>query len=404
MEKKPSINQERFRMEGDVAVINDPSREKIRVLVSNIYGIQKLRIQCGNRMVASYLDLADKSRERVRKAKEAQNIEDEGTTESVDGVSAEEAISDEIGGDTDDEKAKKDKENNKKIKLIMTEYRNITDYIQFKIKTGGKAGDVETRAIRSKDIEKAISELRRQESGDREAGKGSPKVQFIGEVYDYIMADQYQKLLDLEKSATKALEDEVKKHPLWGQFFADVRGCGPVMAAVCISYFDPYRARHASAFWKYAGLDVVVKEDGTTEGRAKWHIEKQIYYDKNGKPQEKMGITYNPKLRSKLLGVLGGSFIKLARDPDTKAPIQYAKTYYDYKHRIKNRAGSEDLTDIHIHKMAIRYCVKQFVRDMWVAWRELEGLEVTVPYEVAYLGHNPHGYNSGLPTSKTTEG
>lgn len=62
MTKKPV--ESRFKIEGGQVVINDPCRERIRAMISNIYGIQKLRIQCGNRMVASYMDLASKSRER----------------------------------------------------------------------------------------------------------------------------------------------------------------------------------------------------------------------------------------------------------------------------------------------------------------------------------------------------
>ena len=41
--------------------------------------------------------------------------------------------------------------------------------------------------------------------------------------------------------------------------------------------------------------------------------------------------------------------------------------------------------------MATRYAVKMFLRDLWVAWRQLEGLPVSEPYEVAFLGRRPHG-------------
>lgn len=41
--------------------------------------------------------------------------------------------------------------------------------------------------------------------------------------------------------------------------------------------------------------------------------------------------------------------------------------------------------------MARRYMIKEFLRDLWVNWRKLEGLEVTEPYEVAKLSMKPHG-------------
>lgn len=391
MTKKPV--ESRFKIEGGQVVINDPCRERIRAMISNIYGIQKLRIQCGNRMVASYMDLASKSRERLVKAKEVELEAEETDDMTIDSVDDADGLSDEEAK----KRAREEKEANKKLKLIMAEYGNITNYIKSKIKARGKLNEGEAPNIHNKDIQKALEELREaSESGEAEA-KGLPSIKLMGEVYDYLMADQYQKLLDLEQSSIKYLEEEVKKHPMWSEFFADVKGCGPIMAAVCISYFDPYRARHASSFWKYAGLDVVIKADGTAEGRGRKHTEPQKYMDKEGKIQEKIGLTYNPKLRSKLLGVLGGCFLKLARDSE-KRPIQYGKVYYDYKHRLANRLQDPPLSTPHIHRMALRYCVKQFVRDMWVAWRTLEGLEVTEPYEVAYLDRNPHGYNSGLPT------
>ena len=43
--------------------------------------------------------------------------------------------------------------------------------------------------------------------------------------------------------------------------------------------------------------------------------------------------------------------------------------------------------------MAKRYMIKQFLRNLWVTWRSLEGLEINEPFEVAKLGQKPHKYN-----------
>jgi hypothetical protein len=40
--------------------------------------------------------------------------------------------------------------------------------------------------------------------------------------------------------------------------------------------------------------------------------------------------------------------------------------------------------------MAIRYTIKIFLQDLWLKWRELEGLPVSAPYHEAILGHK-HG-------------
>jgi len=97
---------------------------------------------------------------------------------------------------------------------------------------------------------------------------------------------------------------------------------------------------------------------------------------------------YNQFLRAKLCGVLGSSFLKC------NSP--YREFYDNMKHRLESEDWgvlSKNPTDKarpkagHQHKAATRYMVKMFLRDLYVAWRTLEGLEVAAPYQEAYLGH-----------------
>lgn len=132
---------------------------------------------------------------------------------------------------------------------------------------------------------------------------------------------------------------------------------------------------------EYVG-DVTVAE----HGRRKGDTEMFEYVDKDGKRAMKRGLTYNPVLKTKLMGVLTGCLLK-AKDPT------YSNIYYDYKRRLDENVRTKDLTAGHKNMMAQRYMIKQFLRNMWVTWRELEGLEVDEPYEVAKLGHKPHGLN-----------
>ena len=92
----------------------------------------------------------------------------------------------------------------------------------------------------------------------------------------------------------------------------------------------------------------------------------------------------------------------------------YAKMYIQYKDRLRQRPcnlppakhksrlkGKDDAeikeelepngcTNGHMHNKALRYAVKQFFVDFYVAWREMRGLEVRPPYKEEYLGkvHN----------------
>lgn len=240
------------------------------------------------------------------------------------------------------------------VKLITDEYTRITDLYVSAFSGRGS-------------IEKSIAKL-------------DPAPDLIKSRIDYELVQQYLRLVEAEDAMVKIVEREVKTHPMWDAFFKDVKGCGPLMSAVCIAYFDPHKARHASSFWRYAGLDVQPTESGEMRGVGRWYTEMRPYTDKDGDTKERKSLTYNPFLKTKLVGVLGSAFLR-ARDS------YYGKVYYDYKNRMEQR---ENLSLIVRHRRATRYAVKMFLRDMWVVWRELEGLEVTEPYEVAKLGHKPH--------------
>ena len=235
----------------------------------------------------------------------------------------------------------------------------------------------------SKSVKKSISDL---------------KTNFISSEEEYNQVKAYVFLLESEKTYTKLLQKAVENHPVYINFLADIKGCGPVMAANIIAYLDPYKARHASAFHKYAGLDVVVSkdkngepitdEDGNfkTHGRSRSDTEEYEYTNKNGELAIKKGLTYNPILKSKLIGVLATCIIK-AKDP------VYSKVYYDYKFRIQNMPKHKDKSKSHQNNMAMRYMIKQLLTNLWVYWRKAENLAVTESYAVAKLNMNPHGFN-----------
>jgi hypothetical protein len=106
--------------------------------------------------------------------------------------------------------------------------------------------------------------------------------------------------------------------------------------------------------------------------------------EKDPTPNEKSSITFQPFLKTKMIGVLGPSFLRAKNE-------HYRKIYDDYKNRLLNREDLSDETAGHINNMAIRFMVKMFLADLWVVWRQLEGLPVTEPYAVAKLGMAPHG-------------
>jgi len=379
-------------MENNVIAIERGSNElilaEIRGLVKTIYDIQKLRIAVVGRVIALFYGSLENSEVIVEKKtpskekkkiiaclalrEQAQNDEDaydmlwEQIIEKLPKLKGDlSAITEYL--DKEEEKILEGKEKEKEeiLKKLRTEYKRITDAI------------VATNS--------SVMKYLLNSSGDIEYMKTEALYNFFS---------YYNSLVETEAKMGCGLEKIVQQHPMWNAFFRDVRGCGALMSGVILSYFDIYKARHVSSFYKYAGMDVVIKVDDETgemrgEGRGKKHARENLvdYIDAAGDVKQKASLGYNPFLKAKLLGVLGGGFLR--------NKSQYAKIYYDYKFRLNNAPEHKDKIPAHKNRMAIRYMVKQFIRDCWVAWRTVEGLEVSDPYEVAVLHRNPHGTDPG---------
>jgi len=223
--------------------------------------------------------------------------------------------------------------------------------------------------------------------------------ELISNYAELTLADEYFALEREEGRQFRLLTNTLEEIPIYQRYLCEVRGVGPAMAAVLISRFDPAKARHPSSFWKFAGLDV--GPDGRGRSRRDEHLVDREYVDRNGEIKTRRSVTFDPWLKSKLLGVLGGSFLR------SKSP--WAECYANYKHRIetdpvrqkinneewkKRHRAKEDVSNLwtpkRIHNAALRYMVKMFLADLWKQWRILEGLPVTPTYNEARRGYG-HG-------------
>jgi hypothetical protein len=307
---------------------SDTDRIHIRGMVRSFYDTQKLRIQTGNRLVANV---------RVRLGQEP-------------GKKTEESMSEE-GQDF--------------LKVLMLAYRRMAD------------------GLAKKSAQIKVAEM--------EVTDG-----IILTSFEYELAAHYARLLEGENKLFKFLAPEVAKFPIWKTFLEGVRGCGPTMAAVIISELDPCKAEHISSFWKYAGLDVVsvplkdksgepvLGEDDEpvmiSQGRTRKrdHLVEKEYVNRRGEADTRLSITYNPFLKTKLIGVLGTSFLRSASP--------YAQVYKGYKHRLQTGPDTKDLRPVVIHSRSVRYMVKIFLKDLWLHWREIEGLPIEPDYAEAKFG------------------
>lgn len=209
----------------------------------------------------------------------------------------------------------------------------------------------------------------------------------ISDFAEYSMIHLYLDLEREELRSDKAIKDLVVQMPIWRNFLADVKGCGPRLAAALLSVIIIERAEYPSSLWALAGYDVLqVPNDpkdpeGETHGegrnRKAHHLVTREYTNKEGDEATRQSITFNPFLKTKLY-LLGECFLKCGSP--------YRAIYDNYKHRIENMPKHQDKTKLHRHNMAMRYMIKQFLVDLYNAWRPLEKLPVAPTYGEAKLG------------------
>ena len=421
----------------------------IRTMVRSGYDLQKVRVQMGNRITGNF------------KAK---------LGFKNDGVMSE---------------ADLEKEAKKVLETLRESYMRITDGV---VKDLGK----------KKNADDSIKEVfTESEEEPAEKRKLPTKKKFIGDEIistytELILVDQYMTLLRSEEKQFKGLEKILSDIPIYNSFLSKIAGVGNQMAGVILSEIDIHKAQYPSSIWKYAGLDVVTVGEYTDDA-GKTHIVPaealEVYYsdgnfnkpaflaegkypvtfidhgrsrksfclvsrdytDREGEIKTKNSITFNPFLKTKLIGVLGSSFLragsatvdgvrcgaaarlKMAKaegfDPtgadagenDILAqeylrskghvveikPSPYGRIYYDYKARLDHSPHHDEKTKGHKHAMAIRYAVKIFLEDLYNAWREIEGLPVAETYAKAKLGlehgvatHNKFSAYQNVPAWK----
>jgi hypothetical protein len=217
----------------------------------------------------------------------------------------------------------------------------------------------------------------------------------------------------IEKKLAKEIQNILKTEAIYKDFFVNVRGCGPLMSAACLSEFDIHKADTVSKLWQFAGLN-----SGLVRGKKIIKITKdtdmsqtiKAYENKKG---EQCGIIltdemirgdkltsgfvapFNQWLRTKLIGVLAGGMIKAqSGDNGRNYAIDF---YYPYKNRLEQEENKvlhlgkmtawKDTTKGHRDSAAKRYMIKMFLKDLYVAWRTIEGLPVRPSYQEEYLGH-----------------
>ena len=204
-----------------------------------------------------------------------------------------------------------------------------------------------------------------------------------------------------ENFIQKKLKKVLKRFNIYNEWLVDVKGIGEIASGWIIGEYDIHKATTVSKLWQFTGLN-----PGMVRGIKR--IKKEKYKESNGeiigemfddvfvrtnkmvrgdKLTEGFVAPFNKNLRRAMVGVMADGFIK----QQNSYALEY---YYPYKMRLEQEANTivgEDKKWCDVSKgirdrAAKRYMVKMFLKDLYVIWRQLEGLPVRAPYMEEYLG------------------
>lgn len=190
-----------------------------------------------------------------------------------------------------------------------------------------------------KEAQNFLQQLRKDYNSITEGALNYPSLKqfkpcgYIDQYSELSLVEQYVNMEKAEDDAFKRMAKEVQEYPLWREWLVDVKGIGPAMAAVLLTRIDIHKATYRSSLEKFAGIDVA--QDGAGRSKRKEHLVNNEYTSKTGSKKTRKSITFQPFLKTKLMGVLAGSFLKCKNE-------KYSGIYYDYKNRYENHIYHRD--------------------------------------------------------------
>ena len=195
-----------------------------------------------------------------------------------------------------------------------------------------------------------------------------------------------------EKQIEKMLKKTLKRFPIYTDYLEGVKGVGTIAAGWIIAEYDIEKATTVSKLWQFTGLNPSMvqgkKRVENEDGSFSYVLTGQMIRGDKLSPGHV--APFNKRLRTAMVGVLADGFIK--------AQNEYCMNYYyPYKERLSQEENTvthigkdvewKDVSKGHRDRAAKRYMIKMFLKDLYVAWRTIEGLTVRPSYQEEYLGH-----------------
>lgn len=175
-----------------------------------------------------------------------------------------------------------------------------------------------------------------------------------------ILTRLHADVLRLEHDVTADILTIAEDYPIVSMM-AEIKGVGFLTAAKAVSMIDITLAPHVSSLWRYAGYGV--REDGSADRLVKG--EKSVM---------------NRRLKSTCF-TIGVSLIRKGEDYPYRDIYDKAREYYSEK---------REWTDAHCHFAALRKVIKIWLQHLWITWRKIEGLPVSLPWQFEHTDNHTH--------------
>lgn len=278
--------------------------------------------------------------------------------------------------------------------------------------------------------------------------KDSPPRPVMSDFTEISLAKIYDQHRTYEHGQERLLAEKLEEFQIWTEYLKKVRGVGPRLGSVLISFLDPFRSVYSSSFIRYCGLDVVVQDevDKKLKKTGKYlstrfpslateleeilsltiddqdelveriagladlvpssqkvplRLYQAILTDlllntgrgRSRRPEHLVTRTFtdqNGKTRE-VKGLSHNPFVKtktveVLATSMIMATGQYKSFYNGYLHRLESTPRHQFKAPAHLRRMANRYMIKRFLIDLHTVWRRQLGLVVMPMYNEEKLG------------------
>jgi len=229
----------------------------------------------------------------------------------------------------------------------------------------------------------------------------------------------YSMLCETERGLQRRLGRWSETQRIRAEYLNKIYGIGPILSSGIIAWLSRIilseRCNTVSKLWAYCGMSAIHWESECGEGHkiittSAVALCPVKVKKKGGRKEERVPcgadiiksllVRSPPKRKSGYIYMINLRLqtfcwkIAWCFEKQNARKSQYRREYLKVKAKYLNRPELREPIEAEVlgakqkvQLMALRHTVKRFLADLWVIWRTMEGLPLTMPYAVEILGH-----------------